>query len=85
MQNRKLITVLVVRRLYQGEAKKGKEVLYTAAFRARTTRALDGGDAIVQPWHEAVDAAAGEQKWLIRHPAAMSQQQRESSVASKRL
>ena len=83
--DRELITRAVARRLYQGEEGKGNEVLETAALRARITRAWGGGAALVQLWHEAVDAAAGEKEWLKRHPAALSKQQRDIAVAEKRL
>ena len=53
--------------------------------RARITRAWSGGDAVVQLWHEAADAAAGELDWLKRHPSALSKQQRDSATAAKRL
>ena len=85
MQDRELITLAVARRLYQGEDGKGKEVHETATLRARITRAWEGGAALIQLWHEAVDTAAAEKAWLKRHPSALSKQQRAASIATKRL
>ena len=85
VQDRELLTIAVARRLYQGEDGKGNEVLETAALRARISRAWGGGAALVQLWHEAVDAAKGEKEWLKRHPSALSKQLQESAAAAKRL
>ena len=85
LQDRELLTLAVARRLYQGEEGKGNDALETAALRARISRAQAGGDAIVQLWHEAVDAAKEEKAWLQRHPSALSKQLREAAAAAKRL
>ena len=72
-------------RLNQGKEGKVNDALETAALRARISLAQAGGDAIVQLWHEAVDAAKEEKAWLQRHPSALSKQPREAAAAAKRL
>ena len=72
--------------MYQGEAGRGNDALEIAALRARISRAqAGGGDAIVQLWHEDVDAAKHEVEWLKKHPDALSKQLRQQAAAAKRV
>lgn len=73
LKDRKLRTLAVMRRLYQGEEGRGNDALEVISLRARITRAHAGTNAIVQMWHEAVDVSKGGKEWLKGHSALSKQ------------